>query len=524
MKKPTTENIKYAALYIRVSTADQGERYSPASQLKAMQSKAERDGATVRPDWIFTDAHSGKLESRPEFDKLKALVRTGAPDIVYVYDVSRFARKTLDALKLAAEFKRYGVALDFVETPYSDTAAGRFSFTQMAAVAEFMGEKIIEDSKRGCRQKLEQGLLTHGQAPYAFRYVSKHEPNGSRFVIDDRDSSVPGLSRVQVVRDIYNWRRSGMPTYQIALRLHEIGVKTAGNRGLRIWTRVGVLKTLSNPTYIGKHMRSGVVVPNPVIIDEQLWNEVQRINKETREKYTGRPSKGKYLLRSLLFCAKCGRRYLGTCNKSRYYYRCGNILRVGPYVRNCDAPEVRADKVEQTAWSAIWQLLRDPALLLQMGRAYYEAMEQPEGDFTGSLQHEHERLTRKIETTRAMMQDNLINYQKGKADIRECEERIRRIEQELATAGRVVSLPPLHAAQAAVRKICDGLEPTTYERRRAVLDGILDLRMTYYSRDLTIEGKIPVPVPAAASGGQKKCNKGECPKIDRPSHRRRQAP
>jgi site-specific DNA recombinase len=507
MKKPHTADTKDAALYVRVSTADQGERFSLTSQLKALRSKAEREGYRVREDWIFKDAHSGKLESRPEFDKLKALVRTGAPGAVFIFDVSRFARRVLDALKLAAEFKRYEVKLDFVETPYQDSAAGRFTFTQMAAVAEFMGEKIIEDSKRGSRQKLEQGGLTHGAAPYGYVYIDKRQPNGSRFEIDTADSSVPGLSRVQVVRDIYNWRRSGMPTYRIAKRLHEMGVKTAGNRGPRLWSRQAVLKILGNSTYIGKHIRSGIVVPCPAIIDEQLWNEIQRMNQETREKHTGRPSKNKYLLRSLLYCGKCGKRYISTPSKGNFfYYRCGTLTRIY-YARQCDAPQVAGPAVEKAVWSAIWQLLKDPALLLRLGRAYYEALETPEGDSTGTLQHEHERLTRKIETTRAMIQDNLIPYAQGKADIRECEERIRRIAHELAAAGRVVSLPPLQVAQAAVREIVTGPEPTTYEGRRSILEGILDLRLTYHNRDLTIEGKIPVPVPAA-SGGQKKCHMG----------------
>ena len=93
--------------------------------------------------------------------------------------------------------------------------------------------------------------------------------------------------------------------------------------------------------------------------------------------------------------------------------------------------EVRADLIEAIAWSAIWQLLKDPALLLQMGRAYYEAMETPEGNSTDGLQRELERLAAKTTTTRDMMQENLIAYAKGKADIRACEERIRQIEQEL---------------------------------------------------------------------------------------------
>ena len=133
-------------------------------------------------------------------------------------------------------------------------------------------------------------------------------------------------------------------------------------------------------------------------------------------------------------------------------------------------------------------------------------MGAPEGDATTTLERERERLAAKIATTRDMMQDNLMPYAKGRADIRAAEERIQQIEQELAAAGRVVSLPALHAARAALREITAGSEPKTYERKR----DILDLRITYYDGDKQIEGKVPVPDAADSPTGssKKKCNRG----------------
>jgi len=219
-------------------------------------------------------------------------------------------------------------------------------------------------------------------------------------------------------------------------------------------------------------------------------------------------------LRGFLFCAKCTRRCI-TCpgkqaSGNRYpYYRCGNI-EYKPYRRRCHAPMVYMDVIENAAWSAIWALLKDPALLLKMAHAYYEAIGKPEDDSITALQRELERLTAKVGTTREMIQDNLMPYAKGKADIRTCEQRIRQIHAELVAAGRVVSLPPLRAAEAALREITTGPEPTAYERRRNILEGILDLRMTYYDGDLEIEGKVTIPAPATAStsSGEKKCNRG----------------
>jgi site-specific DNA recombinase len=507
---------KYCAAYIRVSTQDQGERYSPASQLKALRAKAERDGKQIREDWIFPDYHTGKLEARPGLDRLRALVKTGVVGTVYVFDVSRFARRTYDALKLAAEFKQCGAALDFVETPYADTAAGRLGFTTMAAVSEYLGEKLLLDSKRGSLEKLQQGLLTHGSAPFAYTYVDKRQQGGSKLVINESDSSVPGLSLVEVVRDVYNMRKANTPTYQIVKSLNSRGILSAGHWAKGgvwvppgLWGRQTVLQMLKNPTYKGQHTRSGIVVPCPAIIDEETWNAVQRVSEQSRLQHTGRPS-NKYLLRSFVWCGakSCARRMITFPNHGHGLYRCGNIERK-PFKRRCHAPGVSMAIIESAAWSSIWSLLKDPALLLKLGRAYYDAMGKPEGDSTGTLQRERERLAAKIATTQAMMQDNLIAYAKGKADIRAADERVRQIEQELSATRNIVALPPLRAAEAAVRKITTGPEPKTYEGRRSILEGILDLRMTYYKGNLTIEGKVPVPGAEASAGSkEKKCNRG----------------
>jgi hypothetical protein len=305
-----------------------------------------------------------------------------------------------------------------------------------------------------------------------------------------------------------------------ARRLNERGILIAGYGGKGgvwvspgPWSRQAVLQMLRNPTYMGKYTRSGIVVPCPAIIDEETWQAVQRVTKQSRQQHTGRPSKNQYLLRMFLWCKKCTRRCITNPGRRVHgthcpYYRCGNI-EYKPFRRRCSAPGVPAAIIEAVAWNAIWGLLKDPALLLQLGRAYYEGLPKPEGNGAEALEHEAARLTQRIKTTRQMMRDSAIDYADGLAGIRQDEKRVRQIEEELAAAGRVVSLPPLRAAEAAMREITTGPEPKRYERRRNILEGILDLRMTYFDDDLQIEGKVPVPdAETSAGSGKKKCNTG----------------
>ena len=97
------------------------------------------------------------------------------------------------------------------------------------------------------------------------------------------------------------------------------------------------------------------------------------------------------------------------------------------------APQVPAALIECAAWESVWGLLKDPALLLRVGRAYHDALGNSDGDASEALASELERQRARLATTQAMMQ-NPIPYAKGKSDIRACEERIRLIEQELRAA------------------------------------------------------------------------------------------
>jgi DNA invertase Pin-like site-specific DNA recombinase len=495
------------AIYIRVSTLDQGERYSPITQEKALRAKAERDGWRVRPEYVFVDKHSGKISSRPAFDEMHKLARSGRIGAVLVFNIDRFARKTADALRLATELKNFGVLLDFVETPFEDTPAGRFTFAQMSAVAEYIGEKIIEDSKRGVRQQLQQGKIPGGVPKYGYRYIDKRQPNGCRWEIHE--------TRAAVVRDMFQWAREGMTCFSIAQRLNRAGILSAGYNGKPPgqWSDKVIYQILTSRVYLGYYERSGIRIKIDPIIDEKLWQAVQDCMPRTRARTVGRPPKEdtpqrQYLLRSFLWCAKCGHRCIRKASRSKpngkgiIYYGCGH-KDVRTQKQLCDAPGVVKERIEEIVWRSVWSVLRDPALLLRLGREYHDAVISPQQGRVKMLEKELTSLRARDERVAMMMEDGTIPYGEGRAKVTAIRARISAIAEELRRAGAVVDLPPLHAARAAVREIASGPEPTEYAERRNVLEGILDLHVTYYDGDLEIEGRVPVGAAASAGSAEK---------------------
>lgn len=338
---------------------------------------------------------------------------------------------------------------------------------------------------------LKLGKLDHGAAPDGYTYIPRYQPGGNQFRINPE--------RAEIVRMVFEWRREGLPTYRIAKTLNDRGIRSA--RGGR-WSRQVVQQLLRNRTYKGEHHRFEIMIPCPAIVGSDLWDDVQRITTEGRDRTNGRPAKKPYLLRGMLWCGRCGRRCI-THSKGKYgQYRCGNFEAKPPYTRNCKAPGIAIATIEAAAWSAIWKTLIDPALLLDLARAYCESIEQPKDD-ARALELQLSRLNNKLQNTRAMVQDGLLDYSQGRAEIRSLQDQIKECEIQLRAAGKILSLPPAAAIEAAVREIMDGPEPTTYEGRRGILEGILDLRMVYDSGDLTIEGKIPVAGESAVYGGEK---------------------
>ena len=492
-----------AAVYVRVSTTDQGERYSPVSQKKANIEKAVRDGYVVREEHVFEDHLSGKSTARPQFERMRQLAKTGAFSAVYIYSVDRFARKTADALMLAAELKRSGVKLDFIEMPYEDTPTGRFTFTQMAAVAELIGEKIIEDSKRGRKQKLEEGKPTSTCPKFGYKYIDKRQPDGGRFVIDEE--------KAPIVREMFRWSQAGMTLYGIAKKLNEEGILSAGSSRYPpgLWCRKTILQVLRSPVYKGQHICNGIVIPCDAIIDAATWQTVQDTIVRNRVKHQGRPS-SKYLLRSLLWCGKpgCGKR----CTTARghlkgetaVYYRCGNIDH-RTNRRICDARGVMAHLIETAAWKAIWNLLKNPELLMRLGKQWHEANAKPDNLGT-RLEKELAKLRAHDQRLVDMAEAGVITVADSAAKLKPIRQRIGEIAEELRAAGKVIEMPTLAAAKATLREITEGAEPETYEERRLVLEGLIDLRMKYLDGDLEIEGKVPVAAAVESTGsGKKNC-------------------
>src|SRR5690349_3991060 len=105
----TKNSEGFAAAYIRESTEEQGQGYSPDAQRTAVSEFAETNGLCIVEEYV--DLHSAwrESENRPEFQRLMRDAAAKRFDTVLVYHTSRFSRDQVVAKKYKRFLREQGI-------------------------------------------------------------------------------------------------------------------------------------------------------------------------------------------------------------------------------------------------------------------------------------------------------------------------------------------------------------------------------------------------------------------------------
>jgi site-specific DNA recombinase len=377
----TQPPIRYAAIYVRVSTEDQGKGFSIPTQLEACQKLAEREGYTVPESHRLVDEGlSGTTMDRPGLRTLRDLVTSQAITAAVVYDPDRLSRNLGHQLLLAEEFEQAGVTLLIVSHPLEQGPEGWLFFQMRGALAECERAKILERTRRGTVGRIQAGHPGGGNAPLGYRYIA--EPHGGLWEINDEAAAL--------VRRIFALCLRGESTRGIARILTEERVSTPSDRhperGRRkslphgVWSHPTVRAILTYQGYTGeaawgkrerltrtttraRPVSSWVSFRVPPIIDPATFEAAQHALRN-HQRWATRNRKREYLLTGgVLTCGRCGRTMSGTCRRREMrYYRCGSWLSVLDPALRC-AGSVRADGLEAQVWTAVVHVLEQPELI-----------------------------------------------------------------------------------------------------------------------------------------------------------------
>jgi site-specific DNA recombinase len=460
------------ALYARVSTDDQVQKYGLSSQVTELRALAARKGYTIAPAAEFLDdGYSGATLDRPALARLRDAVRAGAFDVLLVHDPDRLSRRLAHQLILLDKFQAHGAQVEFLTTPSEDTPEGRLLLNVRGVIAEFEREKIRERTLRGRREKARRGLIPGGTPPFGYR---ADPANSGRWVVSDDEADIVRL----IFRMVAEEQRS---VRQVTVELRRLGLRP--QRGPE-WQRSSVQAVLRNLAYTGKaRFRSGgadIHIDVPVVATAEVFEQARAQLARNRRVLPGRPSAHAWLLKGLLICGRCGRRYLGDASHRRHrYYRCGMQ---DTYTRRCGARALRADDVETFIWDTLVGVLRNPALLA----AKLDEHKTQIGVRKVEVRSEADQLARQLADVQRQEQRLLDLYLDERLEVpglrdrlEELARRRKGVQERLAQAQeRALVAEAQEAHQTAVARFCAlalrGLGKLTVDGRQRLLRALVD--------------------------------------------------
>ena len=203
-----------AAIYARVSSDQQREAHTIASQTAALIELAQALALDVPKAWIFEDeGFSGATLERPGLERVRDLAAEGQIQTVLVYSPDRLSRKYAYQILLIEEFARHGVETLFVKAPQGDSAEDQLLVQFQGMIAEYERAQILERSRRGKRHRAHSGEISvMSGAPYGYRYMRKTDEAPAAYVVHDAEArvvrrvyemyTVQGLSIGEITRRI----------------------------------------------------------------------------------------------------------------------------------------------------------------------------------------------------------------------------------------------------------------------------------------------------------------------------------
>lgn len=321
-------NIRIAAVYIRVSTDDQTE-YSPDAQLVEIRKYAAAHSYIIPDQFIFVDdGISGRnTVKRDSFNRMIGVAKTKPKpfDAILLWKFSRFARNREDSVVYKSMLrKQLGIDVISVSEPVGDDKMSVLIEAMIEAMDEYYSINLAEEVRRGMSEKARRGEL---QASPSFGYSVKD------------NILTPIEPEASYVKEIFQRYLDGAGFFAIAKWLNSLGVTT--HRGNKFENRT-VEYILRNPVYIGKlrwnptgrsnrdfddeHIILADAGHQP-LIDMETWDAVQKAIKAQKAvlPYHARPSYDrKDWLSGIVRCASCGATLIFS---KPHYFKCNNYVR-----------------------------------------------------------------------------------------------------------------------------------------------------------------------------------------------------
>ena len=392
-----------AAIYARYSTDLQNDQ-SVEDQIRLCKAHADRLGVTVVNEYFDRAKSGASMFGRPGLSSLMAAADAGAFDMVIAEATDRLSRDIGDLATIHKNLTFRSVDLNCVNGGKIDT----LQVGMYGVIGQMQREEGAKKVKRGMIGVVKSGRSAGGRA---YGYAPCPGKPGELQIVE---------AEADTVRRIFELYDGGISPRSIASSLNEQNIAAPrgekwnastingnGQRGygiLRnplyagrmIWNRVRMVKDPSTGRRISRvnpdNEHEEVAAPHLRIVDDELFERVQRRKIETGGIQSTRRPTNKRILSGLLKCGACGgglsitgadrsgprvvcstNKESGSCSNSGRYYvekierQVVDTLRmqfadtsiIDAYVREYQAERKRVDSERRRGRAAAEKSLKD---------------------------------------------------------------------------------------------------------------------------------------------------------------------
>jgi site-specific DNA recombinase len=478
------------ACYARFSS-DLQRTTSADDQIRACREYAKRQGWMWQEEHVYRDnAISGvSLEGRSGLHTLLAAAASTPPpfEVLLVDDSSRVARDLADALRVLQHMKFASVRVIFISQNIdSDHEQSETLVTVHGLVDGLYLREMAAKIRRGLAGQLTRGFATGG-VTYGYRTVRVPDPIRPDAHVGYRIEIEP--SEAAYVHQVFAWYAEGMTLPAIIAKLHEAGAAAPRGGGSRGDWRIGaVRRLLANQRYLGRliwgrsrsERKPGTRAkvqrrvapsewqvaerPDLRIIDDALWERVQRRRQTLTHALSSHRQPGRSLLRGrcgaihgrglfsgFLRCGECGRA-VSIVSQHRYrgrvyrYYGCASYAKNGHAVCT-NRVTTRAEDAEQALLAGVQAEITRPETLEYIVARLSAALQAA----TDTRPHRLEALLRQRELVTQKI-GRLVSLIESGTTSTALLQALRAREAELATAEAEIAAvdAPIDAGRLAV--------------------------------------------------------------------------
>lgn len=466
-----------AAIYLRVSTADQDyER-----QRIELEALAKSRGDNVK--YVFEEKKSAVLsmDTREELTKMRQLTKDDV-DIIYLWDITRLSRRSIDFINLVYEFANKGICLYFkdkniitLDEDGNINAMASIYLYMLGIFAQMDAENLKAKMKSGKEKSLLDGNSYTSNAPFGYYLDNK------KLCIKEDEA--------ELVRMMYDLYIDGKTLNEIALQINSknIATKTGGK-----WTNQIIRNMIINPVYKGKPEYRNYKKVNgklqvdkvrtfdaPAIIDAGKWDlaQEQRIKNTT---YADKSRNRKALLRGVLVCGICGKPYnVAEAGNKATFYKCSDKRSSVNTRIGCKNSGITAGHIDYIIWELVKNVYKQNRFTEQFEAAKQANKDKMDSnlDQISNYLDEITKINKNIAKVRKGYMNGIYDDITAAKEIKEYNNQIEKINRLISDLEAENVLLERKSSMSKDQFKIDDAEPTNEEKVLVIKEYIKEARL-----------------------------------------------